>query len=563
MQQPAKTIYTCIIQIVLINHKYRPYMYFTEHQKDELYQWVDDNLRIKGMKELRKQITRDGKVNHNWDKDGLFFQAQITRQLAESERYSITMVENKGVGYDIDIELDGRIYLQAWLGSNVVGHILDKEIAKSKLPRTLYSASTCQQEDLDVLQHKLGQLNKPTSNSGAFESSLYNPYAQCPLWPQVNQYPYTVTLPDIGSNILPVKILVVMSPTLLPPYFLPEWNYLLQDRIIMELRGNFNRVGNLYGAATLHRSSNQWDEVAKEVVDALGFRYVESFNGLNAGKKSMRFGSLPVSAWSSSYLNTASQHIRLQPKVMAIGMNSDFVTEYFMDMTECETTPEYVNSFLNDELRSVVSHVIWADVERPDQSVSTILGTRHLESFDRIITDRNLVKNSRPKLYDVYGVDRDKTDAFDSVVVDAGDGDLEIEHVEILLDDILSRSNKTPDCFLGDSMAIMEMLELGSTCGYTKVMATALGNNVVRLNSFMGIPVLDDFGSGPRKRGCIYAINYKDELNVPSGLRLLGSSFRATELLNVGSNRRVAYVIGETAVDPRACGKIINIRERL
>ena len=122
---------------------------------------------------------------------------------------------------------------------------------------------------------------------------------------------------------------------------------------------------------------------------------------------------------------------------------------YIKDTTGQDHSPEFINSCLNDELRRAVSRVIWADVEQPDENVVPILGPCRLESLDRLITDRNLVKNSRPGLYNLYDgkIDRDKTDAFDSVVVDAGNGDLEIEHVEDLLHGIRFRSNKNTMMF--------------------------------------------------------------------------------------------------------------------
>lgn len=505
-------------------------MHFTDRKKDELYQWVRNNLHIKGMYKLYEQITRDGKVNYNRDKDGFFFQTQITRQLVESRMYDITMVEDKGIGYDIDIELNGHIYLQAWFGSNVVGYLLDRAVADSNLPLTLYSERTCTDEDLDVRQRKLDQINKP------------------------------INIRRAGD---PVKILVAMSSTRLPLHFPPEWDHLLKDRVIIELRGDFDGAGNRRGAATLHRSSTQWDKVVKGIVDALGFRYVESFTGLGAGRSSMRFGGLPGSAWQSSYLNTASQHIWLQPKVMASVLNSNLMAEYIMDTTGHEPSPELVDNHLSDELRREGGRVMWADVEQPGQSVVPILGAYRFESLDRIIADRNLVKNSPPGLYNLYGgkIDRDKTDAFDAVVVDAENGDLEIDQIECLLRGIRFQSNKTPDCFCGDPIAIEEMLELGSAGGYLGVTEATLGKCVMQLNSIMGIPVLHSYDSGPSKPGCIYAISYKDELGVPSVLRLLESSFHEVEACgSMSSNSRIAYVIGETAVDPRACGKIMNIR---
>ena len=122
----------------------------------------------------------------------------------------------------------------------------------------------------------------------------------------------------------PVKILVAMSSTRLPLHYLPKWDHLLKDRVIIELRGDFDGTGNLCGVATLHRSRRLWDMVARGIVDALGFQYVESFTSLGAGWSSMRFGGLPNTMWRSSYLNTASQHIPLQPKVMASVLGSYF-----------------------------------------------------------------------------------------------------------------------------------------------------------------------------------------------------------------------------------------------
>ena len=49
-----------------------------------------------------------------------------------------------------------------------------------------------------------------------------------------------------------------------------------------------------------------------------------------------------------------------------------------------------------------------------------------------------------------------------------------------------------------------------------------------------------------------------------AGLRLLGSSLHEAGVRQRrSSDEWAAYVVGETAVDPRACGKMMNIRERL
>ena len=62
------------------------------------------------------------------------------------------------------------------------------------------------------------------------------------------------------------------------------------------------------------------------------------------------------------------------------------------------------------------------------------------------------------------------------------------------------------------------------------------------------------------KPGCIYAIRWKDELDIQTGLRLLASSYPAIEARLCNSDG--SYVIGEAVVDPKACGKIVHIRER-
>ena len=295
-------------------------IHFTKSQKDDLVEWVSENLGIKGMDKLYKQITRNDGVNYDSDKDGFFFQAQITRQLARSERYDITQVEDDGGDYDIDIELDGYIQLQVWFGGNRVGYDLNRQIKKHN-SLWEFSSATCLPKDLSKLQDKLDrQLNKPILDDDAYS----------------------------------VKILIVMSRTLLPLHFLPEWSYLLKNGTIIELRGGFDEVGNLCGMATLHHSNKWWDETIKDIVDALGFRYVESFNTLGVGWSSMRFGGLSSMPWQSSYLNTASQHIHLQPKVMAFGLNLDVVKEeFFMDLGYGAST-EGIRNFMHNELQHMV-----------------------------------------------------------------------------------------------------------------------------------------------------------------------------------------------------------------
>lgn len=538
------------------------HMDFTNSKKDDLYQWVCNNLHIKGMDELCKQITRDGKVNYNRDKDGFFFQTQITQQLAESKRYDITMVEGKGFGHDIDIELDRHVWIQTWFGGNVVGHLLDQKIARSNSSPVLYYQRTCLDKDFDVLEHKLDQIGRSALGCDMFEPTMYILDEQHALWPQTVRYQYTMPMPSIKSDDHPVKILVSMSSTRLPLHFPPEWYHHLKDGVIIELRGDFGYAGNLRGIATLHRTNKQWDVVAKDIVDALGFRYVESFNSLGTDRSSVCFGGVPTDAWQSSYLNTASQRILLQPKVMAISLKSDFVAGYFVD-SGYEASPKSVRNYINDELRHNVSRVIWADVEQSAQNISFTLDADHPESIDRIISDQNMAKNSQPGLYNPYEgkIDRNKTNAFDSTVIDVECNDLEQSHVVELLNGIKSKSNKRPDLFLGDPIALLQMIELGRSCDCLEEVVIWCDKTSVLIPLFMRIPVWNDCVRGPNKRGCIYAIKWEDELGVPTGLRMLESSFHENEMWRCGSsNDCITYVVGETAVDPRACGKIMNIR---
>ena len=509
-------------------------MHFTDSKKKALWSWVRSNRQIKGMDKLYEQITRAGKVNCNQDKDGFFFQAQITRQLAESGRYDITMVEDKGPNYDIDIELDGRDCIQVWFGGNVVGYHVGQKIKEHNSPR-FRSQRTCLDKDREALQDKLDQINK-----------------------------HVLPIPSSTVPDLPAKILIVMSRTPIPLHFLSEWLCCYKDRVIMELRGDFDCTGNMRGLATLHRHSRQWDDVAKGIVNALGFRYVESFLSLAAGSRSTYLGGLPNSVWHS-YLHTASRSIRLQPKIMTSTINSDVIAGQVMDRTGNELSQDDIDCYLNSELWRNVSRVIWADVEQSDQDMMPA-SLCYPESIDRLIADRSLVKNNKPGLYNLYdgGINRDKTDVYDATVVDAGNGDLGIDHVECLLNGIQSRSNKTPNCFLGDPIVLWNMLDLGRRFGYTGRMVCMFNKHVVQTNSFMGIPTPLSYGTGPNKPGCIYAISYKDEWGVPSGLRLMESSVHEAEVPRSGaSDYRIAYAIGEAAVDPRACGKIINIRRRL
>ena len=85
-------------------------------------------------------------------------------------------------------------------------------------------------------------------------------------------------------------------------------------------------------------------------------------------------------------------------------------------------------------------------------------------------------------------------------------------------------------------------------------------NTSIILPSFQRMPVWLG-GFRHCKPGCIYAISWKDELNMQTGLRLLASSYPEIEAGLRNSDG--AYVVGEAVVDPRACGKIVHIREHV
>jgi len=287
---------------------------------------------------------------------------------------------------------------------------------------------------------------------------------------------------------------------------------------------------------------------------------------MGAGRQSMRFGGLLAGAWQSSYLNTASQRIRLQPKVMAGVLGSDFVKDYFID-SGYAPSPTFIRNYINDKFGCEISQVIWAEVEPPDQSAPLMPDADRMESVDRLIANQALARDShQPGLYNLYGgeIDRDKTAAFDATVVDVGGNDLELHHAVELLYGIMRRSKKIPDCFLGDPVALSTMTELGRACGCAGVKVIPCNGTHVQVPTFMGIPVWEDYCVWPNyKRGCIYAINREDELGARGGLRLLESSLhKDVELQCWPTNECMAYVVGETAVDPRACGKMVNIRER-
>ena len=511
-------------------------MYFTENIKEELVTWMEP-LResIRGMDDLYKQIARDDEVNPSAD-DGLFFQAQVTRQIVESGKFDTIEVEAKGyangIKYDIDIMLDNHIYVQVWLGENAFAYELGKTIRSNSTKPRLHPVITNWNHDRSVRQKKLGQLDKPRT-----------------------------VLPTSTHSSDIVKILVAAPRTRFSLLWLPEWDQQLADRVMMELRGSFDSRNNLSGLAALHRLHRQHDKVAKVIVDVLGFRYVESLDDASASRPSRQFGNLPINPWQYSYLHTASQSIRLWPKVMGSPFGTSVVTGMLTDLTRCKLSPAFVRGIVDDLLQDEVCRAIWTDVELLDQSTDDNAPYR-LESFDGVISSQKESNSLHHWSCNVYheAMNRDKTAAYDATVIDARGSTLELDHVYKLLDGIMAktRSKKRPDCFVGDCMALWRLLEIGRETGRYREVRVPYNNTSIVLPSFEGIPVWLSFMYC--KPGCIYAIRWKDELGIRTGLRLLASSHSAIEAGLCNSDG--SYVIGETVVDPKACGKIVHLRER-
>ena len=365
-------------------------MHFTDDIKERLVTWMEP-LResIRGMDDLYRQIARDGKVNPSAD-DGLFFQAQITMQIVESGKFDTIEVEAKeytnGIKYDIDIILDNHIYIQVWLGENAFAYTLDKIVRLNSTKPHLHPVMTNWNHDLDVRQKKLGQLNKSHG---------------------------VLPIPTRSSDI--VKILVAAPRTRFSLLWLPEWAQQLGGKVIVELRGCFDRRNNLSGSAALHRLHKQHDKVAKGIVDVLGFRYVELLDDAGAGKSSRRFDNLarkPVAILVSSYRVSS---IHLWPKVMGSPFGTSAVASMLIDLTGCEPSPAFVRSIADGLLQDEVCRVIWADVELLDQNAADNMSYR-LESFDGVISSQKESNSLHHWSCNVYhGVmNRDRTTAYDA-----------------------------------------------------------------------------------------------------------------------------------------------------
>lgn len=542
---------------------------FTNEMKGKLVAWLQEEIdKIEGIDKLYDQVTRDGRINYNIDKDGFFLQMQIVMQL-KAQGYDIIRVEDSGSlngsKYDIDIEIAGNTHIQVHFGGNVFAYELERTMMPNPTGLQVYHPAADWCKDLAVSQAKLDQLNKFYLDGRMFEPAPNIPHMQYPLWSRTTYQPATMPSLNLAHSYDSTKILIVAPRTRIPLHFLPGWNQLLHDRVIIELRGSFDNLNKLRGFATLHRTHKQHDAVAKGIIRALGFEYMESFNALDERGLYGRFGGLPVNRWRSSYLNTASQSILLQPKVMVGTMNADDVAGRYMDSTGCEPSPEVVRSIINDHFQDEVNRVMWADAEQY-QSVDVQYNPNHIESFDRLIASKELALNSQQgELYNVYSgqLNRNKTDAFDATVIDVRHNQLEFDNIVALLDGIEDTFEKRPDCFFC-SLAVMEqMFEIGLQANCLGEMRIPYGKTSIATSSFMGIPICNVLSQLVYcKQGCMYAISWKDECGIQTGLRTLGSSYHEIEMrLRGASDDYIAYIVGETVVDPRACGKIVNIGE--
>ena len=513
-------------------------MYFTDDIRGDLAKWVYKKRNIKGMDELYRQITTDGKVNPCAG-DGLFFQVQVAKQIEKSKMYRITEVEEKGsfssVSYDNDIVFDDHICVQVWLGENMFVYGIMKAIESSSGRPQINAMPTDWSKDRDVWRKKTYQPGKPHIESlGLVES------------------------PNL------VKILVAAPRMHFPLLSLPEWRHLLKDRVVIELQADFDKTKNLRGTATLHRLSKQHDEISMGIINGLGFRYVKSFNNVDSALFS-RLDGLPVGPWRTSYLHTASQRIWLRPKVMTSSINADIVDGWFIDENGYEPPPGFGQEMVANWLKDRVGSVVWASMEQQKPNACDILcNQNNFESVDKVIANQGLAKNSQNGLYNAYDdqLDRNKTDKFDATVVYANYSSLELRQIDDLLDEIWDKSGREPDYFRGDPMALLQMLAIGHAAGRCGETTVPCNDSMAIVSAFDGIPV--DFGftsSVHYALGCIYAVSLKDDRGAQTGLRLMAlSSHKITARPRSVPKYYVAFAVGEAVVDPRACGKIVHIR---
>lgn len=513
-------------------------MHFTNSRKEGSLKWVRKNRQIKGMNDLYENIATNGKLNPRAD-DGFFFHAQVAMQIDYSKTYKITEMEDKGsfngIMYDNDIVLDNHICVQTGLCENMFVYLIAETLKPRSVISPMNAIRTDWYKDHKVWSKKANQPGKP----------------------------YSESLDSAGNSNM-VKITILAPRTHVPLLALPEWKQLLKDRIIIELDVDFDETDNLRGVATLHRLDKRRDEITMGIIKALELRYVKSFNHVDPALF-RRFDGMPVGSWQTSNLYTASQSIRLRPKVATSSMNADIIDDIFVDLHGYEPPPEYGPEMVADLLMDGMGSSVWANMEQQSQDADNVIyNPNNFESVDKVIADQAQAKNSQNGLYTAYDgqLDRNKTDKFDATVVYTDYNGLEMRHIDDLLDGIWDKSGRVPDYFRGDSAALSQMLAIGHAAGRSGETPVPYNGSIMIASAFDGIPI--DFGHtrfAPYTPGCIYAVSLEDERSNRTGLRLMAlSSHKIHARPRNGPKYYVAFAVGEAVVDPRACGKIVHIR---
>lgn len=94
----------------------------SEGKRKEIRDWTKENQgRIPNLDRLCKKLVDNAP-------DGHYFHAHCVRRLDECGRYKITDIEVTTAKHDVDIQLDGRINIQAHLGMNTGGHVMDASL---------------------------------------------------------------------------------------------------------------------------------------------------------------------------------------------------------------------------------------------------------------------------------------------------------------------------------------------------------------------------------------------------------------------------------------------------
>jgi hypothetical protein len=91
-------------------------------------------------------LQRDPKIGH-------LYHAESIKRFVEGGKFTVTDIEEKDKGFDVDIQLNGYINLQVWLGASVSTHNIEKGKVSS-----LGGVETDWDKDLQKVETKLNQL---------------------------------------------------------------------------------------------------------------------------------------------------------------------------------------------------------------------------------------------------------------------------------------------------------------------------------------------------------------------------------------------------------------------